>query len=303
MMNRPSHSKAFTLIELLVVIAIVAILLSVLIPALNYAKIQATAAICLANLSGLCKTYVLYAEDNDSFIVGAATYQANGWQSHGYPAWAPTTTKMVRNFVAFPQDEAGNYRNNMFIEDEFRGLKRGGLWAYAESEKIFHCPSDKRHLRPPASGGAGKGGFRSYSIGCPYNGYASGEGWATGEYYACVYRMNEIITPGSKIVFVEEQDPDGWNVNTWNIFLNDASRWPGDPLACTHNQRSTLGFADGHAEKHQWQDATNVKVFEQQLKNTTAYPYTASEGQDLGWFVRHYLPRIPDARLVLPQYK
>jgi prepilin-type processing-associated H-X9-DG protein len=117
--------------------------------------------------------------------------------------------------------------------------------------------------------------------------------------------MPEIITPGAKIVFVEEQDPDGWNVNTWNIFLNDASRWPGDPLAATHNQRSTMGYADGHAEKRQWKDDTNVKVFEQQLKNTQAYPYTATEGEDLGWFVRHYLPRLPQSELLamMPKYK
>lgn len=301
MTHKIHRIRAFTLIELLVVIAIIAILLAVLIPALNYAKVQAGGAICLANLNGLTKCWVLYAEDNDSNIVGSATYEWDGWiRNRRYPAWAPTSTIEVKNFVGIPHNEAraDSYAS---VEDEWRGIQNGGLYPYATSMKIYHCPSDKRYIKKAASGR--QGGYRTYSIGCTLNGYANGDGWATGEYFACVYKTNEITTPGSKIVFVEETEGSGYNENTWNLYLMGTAfpnYWMGDPLSCVHNQRSTMGFADGHAEKHQWKDATVVKTFVDQRKNgnTTPpveYQFTADEGYDLSWFVRHYLPRRPQS--------
>jgi prepilin-type processing-associated H-X9-DG protein len=65
-----------------------------------------------------------------------------------------------------------------------------------------------------------------------------------------------------KFVFVARGQPEvkkglGFNGNTWKFYLNTLTRW-GDPFAILHNDRSTLGYADGHAEKHQWEDGDGV---------------------------------------------
>ncbi|MBN1436169.1 MAG: prepilin-type N-terminal cleavage/methylation domain-containing protein [Sedimentisphaerales bacterium] len=61
--------KAFTLIELLVVVSIIALLISILLPALSRAREQAKAVACRSNIKQIGIGFFYYAEDYDGFSV------------------------------------------------------------------------------------------------------------------------------------------------------------------------------------------------------------------------------------------
>ncbi|MCP4451874.1 MAG: hypothetical protein GY809_10460, partial [Planctomycetes bacterium] len=101
----------------------------------------------------------------------------------------------------------------------------------------------------------------------------------------------DIKRPGEKYIFVEDIDPRGYNVGSWIMKFNPIG-WI-DPLAMWHNERSTIGFADGHAEMHQWQDKSFIEWGKKAMYSTESWPgfgmnHPADETADVRYMAKGY---------------
>lgn len=112
------QKKNFTLIELLVVIAIIAILASMMLPALNKARDKAKSINCVNNLKQIGMATFLYAADNKDFIPIPSTAKGSYGSYYAYKVTPPSLLLI------------GGYFNT-----------KGTTWS--ELERYFKCPSDQ----------------------------------------------------------------------------------------------------------------------------------------------------------------
>ncbi|HWB53607.1 MAG TPA: prepilin-type N-terminal cleavage/methylation domain-containing protein [Tepidisphaeraceae bacterium] len=84
------RQDAFTLVELLVVIGIIALLISLLLPALGRARAQANSIKCMANLRTIGQALVAYSSDHAGYIVPSFNLPPASNSPTNYTAIGPT---------------------------------------------------------------------------------------------------------------------------------------------------------------------------------------------------------------------
>ena len=235
-----NRTRGFTLIELLVVIAIIAILASLLLPALAKAKSQAHQSICLNNFNQLGIVMQLYADDHEDKVV----HNGNG---------NLRLTWVGGVFSGRPED-AG--KPEMLID------KRLSLFGqYIKSTGIYRCPSDKSTVivRDPISKRmTPKPRLRSYAlnsfVGWDTNIRGAGEPAYRNQpdrrYQSYLKMSDSAKGPSELFTFIEVHPVSlcrpffGHNMN--NSFYHVPAGY--------HNDSAALGYMDGGARVHKWID-------------------------------------------------
>jgi prepilin-type N-terminal cleavage/methylation domain-containing protein len=91
----PKSKAGFTLIELLVVVAIIAVLISILLPALSAAREQARSVLCLSNLRMQGLAHLQYANDNNGSMIYGTGNDAWLWFEKITSKWTTHNTYMT----------------------------------------------------------------------------------------------------------------------------------------------------------------------------------------------------------------
>ena len=232
--------RGFTLVELLVVIAIIALLMSILMPALNIARELGRRIVCMGNLKQLSFAWVIYADENDGDFV-------NGMLGQDRIQLGSSPPVILEEAWVGVVDGGWPKRRQIYGSTIDEGIRNGALWEYLKEPKVYRCPAGR------------VGEMVSYAIvdamnGDPWSGQTPGtppsptqadQVWAN--------NRGDLSKAHNKLLFI---DIGKVRDSSYHVYYCQAT-W-GDPPPVRHRDGVTVSYADAHCEYVKWKGQDTI---------------------------------------------
>lgn len=225
-----THRSAFTLVELLVVIGIIALLISILLPALARAREQAKITMCLSNVRQLTAAWTAYANENkghfcSSNVQGVYPNDPNSWLF-----WGGGYQNVFR-LAGYPFPQPDVFWSWIGAGSSSFSIEGGKIYPYLRDTRVYACPD----MTWPTGSSYQINGLLAGQVGTPKT-------WLT---------LSQIKHPATTFVFIEGYDPHGWLINSFISPIYPAKNFGSIP-GMNHqpnspNAGTTISFTDGHA--------------------------------------------------------
>jgi prepilin-type N-terminal cleavage/methylation domain-containing protein/prepilin-type processing-associated H-X9-DG protein len=220
--RRPAEARSgFTLVELLVVIGIIAVLISILMPALSKVRNQALAISCANNMRQLYQTALMFSTDHKGAL-----------PSPGVPSPPePNTDPGVQNNRWWASPEWG-------VADVTAGVLHQFVPSKTAAEELIKCPGDNGEASQVGTKISGDNRNMSYSFNAQTTDITDVRRGGSQTAPPGI-RLNTVSRPTQRIYIFEEIAPnDAWclmydispNGDVGNFNLTIGQFWRGDDL-------------------------------------------------------------------------